>query len=171
MKYSNLLCAIIGLALAGCGSSPQSVDPHTGLPAKDRVMESKRGTGMVMFSKKDPEILAAVAKARRGLPYFVRRIKSRKATEVFAVKTGLKTSTGVLEHMWVEYVTYENGLFRGTLYDEPYQVPDKHDGDEVTVAEKDIEDWSIIDARSKQKEGAFSEEALKRVQEAAKNSG
>jgi uncharacterized protein YegJ (DUF2314 family) len=103
---------------------------------------------------------AAMARARSTLDRFIADLQSPKpGQEYFSVKAKLPTSAGSFEHIWVEGLTYEGGIFRGKLANDPVDLPGLKLGDSVSVKRADVSDW-MIDGREGM-EGGFTVEVLR----------
>ena len=71
------------------------------------------------------------------------------------IKLGLETideegnldSTN-LEHIWFEAISMEGDSFKAVLTQEPYRIPDLHEGDEGTYSINYVSDWVIYTEES-----------------------
>jgi uncharacterized protein YegJ (DUF2314 family) len=104
----------------------------------------RRGT-TISVSGDDPEMNAAMQKARSQVSSFLDRLRQPKTTDRhFSVKVPLRDGERV-EHFWLEDVRYENGMFRGTLGNDPEVVRGHKFGEPVEVAADGISDWMYVD--------------------------
>lgn len=97
----------------------------------------------LIFAKEaDAEVAAATAEARRTLPVFWGKFDARPAGYAdYALKVGLKTSGGGVEHIWMDVLDRRDGKVRGVLANEPYELPGLKAGSQVEVEEALISDW------------------------------
>ena len=49
-----------------------------------------------------------------------------------------------VEHVWIRGVTFDGKNFHGKVDNEPVDVSNVHDGQRVTVAPQDIDDWMFL---------------------------
>ena len=144
MKYSVVLPLALLVAVVGCkGETERQVNERPGEPPVYSV-----GTD-------DSKVNAAVAEAKATLDSFIGKLQANKdAKRYFAIKTGLATGAGSKEHIWVENVTYKDGV----LANEPVDVPGKKLGSPVDVKKADVSDWMIVDGEKI--EGGFTTRVL-----------
>ncbi|HET6824232.1 MAG TPA: DUF2314 domain-containing protein [Anaerolineales bacterium] len=93
----------------------------------------------------DSELDAAIAQARGSLDDFVTRIATAHANRTFvAVKVRFTPPGEPPQEIWVDEVTYTNGVFRGNMGDD---IPSLRleAGEKVTIHEEDIVDWMIVE--------------------------
>jgi uncharacterized protein YegJ (DUF2314 family) len=129
-----MLCA--ALLLSGCG---QRTPTHRELRGGDDPVIGVEHT--------DAEMNAAIRKAKDTIDDFIKELAKPKGRH-FSVKTPLMTPAGNPEHIWVDVDSYENGLFKGKLGNDPLNLPGKKLGDPVEVKKHDISDWMIMDSTS-----------------------
>jgi uncharacterized protein YegJ (DUF2314 family) len=93
----------------------------------------------------DPAIVAAVGRARAGLPALHRRFDAGLPVgEVLLVKAPFDTPTaGRSEYMWIEVARWQDGRLSGVLASTPSLVPGLENGADVSVAERDVVDWTV----------------------------
>lgn len=133
-------------------------------------LEPIKGRVDLMQSKADPELAAAVLRARKELPNFISALNSPKPGQVkFALNARFKSASG-FEHMWVKVDRYSGGVFEGTLAEEPYEIPTQHKGDAVKVPEDTVNDWTFMDGE-RIAGGYTTQVLLKRRRESAKSTG
>ncbi len=75
---------------------------------------------------------------------FVKEAASKKENKII-VKLGLRTddSEDDFEHIWFELIEFEGDKFKAKLIQEPYRVPNIHEGDEGWYTVNDVTDWTI----------------------------
>lgn len=149
MKRPYLVFLIVALVAIFVGPmianrARQGVKPMDGQPG---VYESNR----------DPEIAAAVMRAKKELPKFILALKEHPDAE-FAINAKFLTPQGP-EQLWVRVDTYEKGVFRGELASEPVGLKEKKKGDPVEVVESNVSDWTYkLDGKT---EGGFTTSVLR----------
>lgn len=106
---------------------------------------------MFFVSDIETERMSALAKERF---YYIERLMKEKPVNVenfeILVKLGLPTldENGDLdydnrEHIWFELLSFEGEKFKARLIQEPYYIPDIHEGDEGLYSVSDVTDWNI----------------------------
>ena len=63
----------------------------------------------------------------------------------FSIKSPFKTDSGKYEHMWVMWVVYADGKFKGKLGNSPLDIKTLKVGDPVQIDRKNVSDWIIMD--------------------------
>ena len=93
----------------------------------------------------DPELDGAVGKARNSLNIFIEKIATPHADRtIVAVKVRFSPPDSLPQDIWVDGVTYTNGVYRGNMGDDIPSLRLKF-GQKITVDEKDIVDWMIVE--------------------------
>lgn len=83
--------------------------------------------------------------------------------EFIQVKVPFKTPDGGNEWMWVEITSWKGNLIRGTLENEPFNIPDLHSGQIVEVWQGDVFDY-IREYPDKRREGNTTDALLDKMQ-------
>ena len=94
-------------------------------------------------AESDPEINAAIERARRELDTFIARLQHPKPREDFGLKVGLPADDGSKEHIWVSGLSFSNGQFSGFLANDPFLMKSLKLGSPVTVTRDQVTDWQI----------------------------
>ncbi len=95
----------------------------------------------------DAEMNAAMEEAKRTLPEFRKTLEEdwRRMIPVIdrpLVKAIFRSeTTGKIEHMWVEVTNFDDQMVIGELANEPDEIPEFSQGDEVKISPGDISDW------------------------------
>ena len=111
----------------------------------DRSAKGKGAGGVMMVKDDDPEMGAAMAKARETLPQFISALQlPSPAQSDFTIKVGF-TDGGDTEYMWVTPVTYDGTKFNGKLDNQPVQVRNVKHGDPVSVEPARVADWMYVE--------------------------
>jgi uncharacterized protein YegJ (DUF2314 family) len=133
-----LLVAVLACAVAGCKKA-----------GRDTV---------VTVAADDPEMTAAIAKARETLPEFWQAMaQPDSSVKGFALKVRLTDAHGT-EHFWADGIKRKNGKIWGTIENVPSLVTSVKQGEEITIPEADISDWRYQeDGKLK---GAYSVRAM-----------
>jgi uncharacterized protein YegJ (DUF2314 family) len=94
----------------------------------------------------DPEMAAAVAKARATLPVFWASDAAPKPSESgHSLKVRFATSSTNVEHIWMMDVKrLPDGGFSGRFGNDPRDLPGKREGDLAQFREADITDWMFM---------------------------
>jgi uncharacterized protein YegJ (DUF2314 family) len=96
------------------------------------------------ISGTDAELDAAIAQARASLKTFTDTIATPHADRTYvAVKVHFSPPNEFPQDIWVDDVTYTDGVFRGNIGDD---IPSMklEVGERITIDEKDILDWMIV---------------------------
>ncbi len=89
----------------------------------------------------DPEMTAAIFKARETLPQFWQVFDKRERGESdFALKVRITDKKGV-EHFWATDVVRRDGKTMGTINNDPNTVASVKLGDRIEIPDVDITDW------------------------------
>jgi uncharacterized protein YegJ (DUF2314 family) len=92
----------------------------------------------------DPEMEAAIAKARETLPQFWQAFERQDPSESkFALKVRIADTHGT-EHFWAIEVERRDGKIMGTINNDPNIVASVKLGDRITIPEADISDWLYL---------------------------
>ncbi|MGE3143747.1 MAG: DUF2314 domain-containing protein [Hyphomonadaceae bacterium] len=93
--------------------------------------------------EEDAEMNAAIASARAALPACWAAREAQRG-QGFMVKAALRTTTGGIEHIWVDNLRRENSRVTGNLANEPLDLAGMTRGSEVTFGEEEISDWVVF---------------------------
>ena len=89
----------------------------------------------------DPEMVAAIAEARKTLPQFWQVFEKRERGESkFALKVRITDKKGT-EHFWASDIERRDGKMIGTINNDPNIVASVKLGDRIEIPEADISDW------------------------------
>lgn len=87
-----------------------------------------------------PEMVEAVANARKTLPYFWDKRASALNPEDYMVKAAIEDGE-MVEHFWLANPVVEGDTVKGEIGNDPGIVKNVKFGELVTVAESKISDW------------------------------
>ena len=114
-------------------------------------------TDIINIDAGNQEMVAAIQMAKDTLPEFIQELK-KPGSRLFCVKSPYATDSGGKEHMWVKVDRYANGVFEGTLLDEPADIKALKMGRAMKVNERNISDWMIDDGTTQR--GLFTQKVL-----------
>lgn len=110
------------------------------------VTFASAGDQIILFEEDDPAMNTAIHQARESLEGFFSH--TTKHADKTALKVAFPTSSGGLEHIWVDNSARNGDRFTGTLANEPDDLGAWRNGSEVTFNHDQISDWGInIDGR------------------------
>ena len=96
---------------------------------------------VIVVADDDPEMLAAIAKARDTLPQFWKVFdKPEHGENGFALKVKITDKRGT-EHFWAVDIERGDGKVMGTINNDPDIVASVKLGDRIPIPEADISDW------------------------------
>ncbi|NML06927.1 DUF2314 domain-containing protein [Sphingomonas sp. G-3-2-10] len=132
-KFAMLLAIALAAPVAAHAQS-QPTPKTTPRPAHDRIVDVAKG---------DPEMQAAIAKARAELPgFFARSAAPQSGDSYFLVKYNL-TPQGTAEFIWAEVIAHKGDTTIARLINNP-RAPGFAKGQQVTVRNADIIDWGYV---------------------------
>ena len=101
---------------------------------------------VVMVEDDDPEMVAAIAKARSTLPHFWQVFdKKERGESGFLLKVEIKDKRGS-EFFWAIDLQRQDGKTMGTINNDPNIVASVKLGDRIEIREADIADWLYMRA-------------------------
>ena len=93
----------------------------------------------------DAELDAAITQARDSLETFVEKISTPDPDRTFvALKVRFYPPDELPQDVWVDEVTYSNGVFRGNIGDDIPALKLEM-GEKITINEEEILDWMIVE--------------------------
>ncbi len=96
---------------------------------------------VISVADDDPEMVAAIAKARDSLPQFWQVFDKRERGESdFSLKVKITDTRGT-EHFWATDIERRDGKTMGTINNDPNTVASVKFGDRIEIPETDITDW------------------------------
>jgi uncharacterized protein YegJ (DUF2314 family) len=124
LKYGLIAAVVVAILLASAGVFLAQKAPESN-PAAARLA-------------------VAVRQARRRLPDFRKRMESPRVTDrSFFLRAELLDKAGKAEYLWLKDVKLTATGFLGTLDETPALRADLHRGEEITVKEAEVVDWTI----------------------------
>jgi uncharacterized protein YegJ (DUF2314 family) len=122
------VAAVMAMLLVGCSKK----EP------KDKV---------TYVSDNDPQMNAAIERARAEVNTFITAIQSPRAGQSsFSVKMAFSDGKHT-EHMWLGSVTFDGKRFHGTVNNDPEKVTNVKFGQKATVSAAEISDWMFVQNR------------------------
>ena len=139
LSHRVLACSLISVCLAsGCDQQQRQSDQTVERPGQPPVAD---------VEDDDPQMLAAIGKARETVDTFVAALQNPQPSQSsFSVKMPITDGPNT-EHMWILPVRLENDQFVGQLNNEPDALQGKKLGDTVRVAKDKISDWMFTENR------------------------
>ncbi len=133
-----LLCLTF-LTLVGCSEKPvESAASATPVASSSSEADEKPDT--LITGGYDPvEMEAAVARARSEVDHFLEVLQTGDA-DSFLVKAPI-TEGDNTEHFWIKDVTFEDGVFKGLISNDPGMITTVTYGQAWSVAKDEITDW------------------------------
>jgi uncharacterized protein YegJ (DUF2314 family) len=110
-------------------------------PGKSAAAPRPMKENVVAYHTGDKSMNAAKKTGKSTLPRF-HELMAAGTPGTYTVKFPL-TQNGATEHIWVQLSDYRDGTFYGRLANKPVNGTKYKMGDEVKVAEADVEDWMI----------------------------
>src|SRR5262245_57774793 len=99
---------------------------------------------IVSVDDDDPEMQAAIAKARETLPKFWQTFEHPEHHESdFGLKVKITDANGT-EHFWAVDIERKDGRIHGRIDNDPNIVKSVKLGDRVEIKEADITDWTYF---------------------------
>jgi uncharacterized protein YegJ (DUF2314 family) len=93
----------------------------------------------------DAELESAIRLARDSLDTFITKITTPHTNRTFvAVKVRFSPPGELPQDIWVDQVTYNNGVFRGDIGDDIPALK-LQAGETIAIPENDIVDWMIVE--------------------------
>ena len=97
------------------------------------------------FDADDAEMNAAFGRARSTVPVLLDRLAHPSPTQtLISAKVRLEES-GVVEHIWLDSLSFDGRNLHGTLNDAPRDLRRSHLGDRIEVRPDEISDWMVVD--------------------------
>jgi uncharacterized protein YegJ (DUF2314 family) len=105
--------------------------------------KAETGETVIHLPGDDPEMAAAIAKARASLPVFWASYEAPKASEgEHLLKVRFPYGTNNWEHIWMaEVKKLPDGRYSGRFANDPVHLPGRQFDDLVEFTEADISDW------------------------------
>jgi uncharacterized protein YegJ (DUF2314 family) len=113
------------------------------------VLDKLKRDETFWLPKGDPEMAAAMQKARGTLPQFLALARAPSATTSnFAVKVGVRDKKrDIVEYFWITDFVEKDGRFSGQIDNDPDTVDTVKLGDTISFGQEEIVDWLYLDGR------------------------
>ena len=127
------------LVLTGCGrensAAATAANPLQSAGGDDKI---------IPVNKDDPEMVAAIAKARSTLPQFWQTFDHPGPDDSdFSLKVRITDKSGA-EHFWVTHIERPGGLIFAVINNDADIVKSVKLGDRIPVPEANISDWMYM---------------------------
>jgi uncharacterized protein YegJ (DUF2314 family) len=117
----------------------------TALAAAETLLERAKRDDIAFVEKNDPEMAAAMRRARETLPDFLKLARApRPKTRGFAVKVAVVENDDV-EYFWIAPFQPGKAGFAGEINNAPQLVKKVKLGQKITFREDEIVDWLYDD--------------------------
>ncbi len=136
--------------------APEVLDGLRG-PEPLRAVAKLADSPLIGIAEGDPRMKAAAEEARRRWPEFLAAFQQRKPGVHYSVKMPI-TRGGNTEFIWIEVTAIEGETIRGTLGNEPVNLPGLKLDSPVEAPLKDLNDWMYGD--EKRVQGGFTMKVL-----------
>lgn len=120
-------------------------------------------------NSEDPNMVAAFEKARQTFKYFWRELSwdyrrivpalDRTSVKVAFTQKVKRAKTPLVEYMWINHINFDGEKITGILINEPTQLTNVHEGDEVEITLNEVCDWLF--ASNKRAHGGFTVQAIR----------
>jgi uncharacterized protein YegJ (DUF2314 family) len=141
--YALLFGCAVSLAVAACRDDPPPVVRASAASAASSAAARRDRPPsddlVVDVRADDPELVAARARARREIDAVILR-NAEAPLEELSVKAPITDGIHV-EHVWLADVRYADGVFTGTIDNDPQRVKMRRAGDVVSVKKEEISDY------------------------------
>jgi uncharacterized protein YegJ (DUF2314 family) len=114
-------------------------------PRSQTISDKARNDDVVNVAKDDPDMAAAMRRARATLPEFLALAQApRSGTSGYSVKVRVRDG-GATEYFWIVPFTVKDGKFSGEINNRPRTVRNVAFGQTLAFAQDDIVDWLYRD--------------------------
>jgi len=132
-------CLPLLLVLTGCGRENSDV-AISATPPKSAGSDDK----IIPVKKDNPEMVAAIAKARSTLPQFWQTFDHPGPGDSdFSLKVRITDKSGV-EHFWTTQIERKDGQIFAVINNDADIVKSVKLGDRIPVPDADISDWMYM---------------------------
>lgn len=140
------LVAISAPSLPGCRQVIKSAARSGSSNSSSSTRTSDSGDSVTSVRSNDPEMLAAIAKARQTVDTFTARLASPRRGDELSIKVAVHDGDQV-EHFWMNDVTFDGAEFHGRLSNDPMLVSNVKFGQQWHCPKGEISDWMIVSQR------------------------
>jgi len=146
----TILTSLILLTLIACNQ-----------PITNKV-ERENEPDVYGVEESDAAMNYAIDQANKTFKQFVNTIQNDKnGYNYYSIKQRFPTPEGLGEHIWVGQITYVDNQFIGIVGNEPINTTAVKLGDTITVDQKNISDWMIVDQNTGKAKGGFTIRAIR----------
>jgi uncharacterized protein YegJ (DUF2314 family) len=139
MKHASLLILLFVALLAGCDRKPAANPPQTPASTQPQASEHTK-----FFHKDDGAMNAAFKQARASIGDFKKVLAAPAKGQSHMYIKAPFTDGVTTEHMWVEDISFKDGVFSGTIANDPLTISNYKYEQAVTVKESTISDWQYV---------------------------
>ena len=147
MRHLALVAAVLVLVAGGAGA--------------ETVLERAKRDAIELVARDDPDMAAAMRKARATLPGFLAlaRVPPPWVTSL-AVKVAISGDNDAREFFWITPFQQRGAKFSGRINNTPRLVKTVKLGQIIAFSQDEIVDWTYHDSDSGKTEGNFTACAL-----------
>ena len=147
MRHLALVGAVLVLIAGGAGA--------------ETVLDRAKRDAIEIVARDDPDMAAAMRKARETLPGFLAlaRVPPPWVTSL-AVKVAISGDNDAREFFWITPFQQRGAKFSGRINNKPRQVKTVKLGQIIAFSQDEIVDWTYHDSDSGKTEGNFTACAL-----------
>jgi uncharacterized protein YegJ (DUF2314 family) len=132
---TKLVLILTAISIVGCNSKPEA----------ELVPGNGKAPDMFYVKSSNERMITATEEARRRTDEFVQALQNPKPGQSqFMIKVRV-TDGKASEHMWLDHVSFANGIFTGAFTDESLEVPGYRRGMTTTRPTNEITDWIFYD--------------------------
>lgn len=114
--------------------------------APEGLLDKAKRDNVALVPKGDPEMMAAMRKARATLRDFLAVARAPRASmSGFAVKVAVREDDTENEYFWISPFQEQAGRFTGRIDNTPRWVKSVKLGQTITFSEGEIVDWLYVD--------------------------
>jgi len=117
-----------------------------GPAAGQRLIDKAQRDDIAVVHRDDPEMAAAMDKARATLPDFLALARApRRSMSNFAVKVAIGGPHTEAEYFWIASFKEKDGRFTGRINNTPRSVKSVKIGQTIAFSQDEIVDWLYLD--------------------------
>jgi uncharacterized protein YegJ (DUF2314 family) len=94
--------------------------------------------------------------AQKNISRFITALTKNPRGYRFLIKSEF-VGNGKHEHLWSQVKVYNNGIFKGTFIDSPFELTNIKTGDKIAIRKSAVEDWAVFDRKGLRVDGNYSD--------------
>lgn len=145
MKTITLKIFLVSIILFSCNQ------------IREGKIERKHQPDIYNLAATDIAINNAIEKAKQTFHQFDSIFNNdKKKLNYYAIKQQFTTIIGGSEHIWIGQISLIDGNYKGIVGNKPLITKEIKFGDTITINNKEISDWMIIDQSTGKTKGGFT---------------